>query len=245
MVMQEVTPGVWLVADPVSIVGMKLTTTMTVIELPGRELLIYSPLVLTAERRAAVESLGTVAHLYAPNTFHHLWIGEWAAAFPNARVHAPAALKAKRPDLHIDRAHDHESLGALSAVFDEVHIDGFLLEETVLVHRASQTLLVADLVHNVGRPTDTWSMLYTKAMGFYDRVAISRAIRWTAFRDRSAARDSVDRLAQLSFDRLVVGHGTPLESGARAAVLDAYDWLHAKGRSLVTTSAIPRRGHCG
>ena len=160
-------------------------------------------------------------------------------------MHAPSALRKKRPDLEIHRAHDTDSLGALSASFDEVHSDGFLLEETALVHRPSQTLLVADLVHNVGRPNGAWTKLYTKTMGFYDRVALSRALRWTAFRDPSAARDSIDRLAKLAFERLLMGHGTPLQTGAHTALLEAYDWLHAKRRALVTTSSAPRRGYCG
>jgi hypothetical protein len=109
--------------------------------------------------------------------YHHMFIGEWARAFPEARVHGPVALRTKRPDLRIDRVHDQEPLGELGATFDEVHIDGFSLEESVLVHRPSKTLLVADLVHNIGRPAGGWTALYSRAMGFYGRVAISRMIR--------------------------------------------------------------------
>jgi hypothetical protein len=64
-------------------------------------------------------------------------------------------------------------------------------------------------------------------MGFYDRVALSRVIRWTGFHDRRAARRAVDRLLALDFDRLVVGHGAPLTSGGRQALGAAYAWLRA------------------
>src|SRR6185503_4465626 len=103
--------------------------------------LLYSPVPMTKERRAAVEALGTVTHVYAPNAFHHMWAGEWAKAFPGAIVHGPTALRKKRADLRIDRAHDRDPIGELGATFDEVHIDGFRLEESVLVHRPSKTLL--------------------------------------------------------------------------------------------------------
>jgi hypothetical protein len=156
---------------------------------------------------------------------------------------APRALRSKRPDLRIDREHDVEPLGTLSEAFDEVHVDGFALEETVLVHRPSGTLLVADLVHNVGRPAGLWTGTYTRAMGFYDRVAISRAIRFTAFRDRTFARASLDRIASSSFDRLVVGHGSPIPTDGRAALLSAYEWLRP-GRALLALPT-PRRGFCG
>jgi hypothetical protein len=238
-------PGVWTATDPVRIVGMRLSATMSVVELPGARLLLFSPVALTAERRAAIDALGTVAHLYAPNTFHHLWVGAWADAYPRALVHAPRALRAKRPDLRIDREHDREPPGELAAAFDEVHVDGFVLEESVLVHRPSGTLLVADLVHNIGRPEGLWTATYTRAMGFYDRVAISRAIRWTAFHDRAAARSSIDRIAACNFDRLVVGHGSPIDTGGRAALLAAYEWLRPRRALLAPSLRTPRRGHCG
>src|SRR5262245_38121008 len=97
--------GVWLDTAPVNIVGMPLTSTMTVLRLGDGSLLLHSPIAMTVERRAAVEALGPVLHLYAPNTFHHLALGEWASAFPTAKIHAPAGLRKKRRDLRIDRRH--------------------------------------------------------------------------------------------------------------------------------------------
>lgn len=52
--------GVWLSADPVRILGMRLTATMAIVELDGgrdgrgRELLVYSPVALTPARRTAI-----------------------------------------------------------------------------------------------------------------------------------------------------------------------------------------------
>ena len=62
-------------------------------------------------------------------------------------------------------------------------------------------------------------------MGFYDRVALSRVLRWTAFSDRAAARRSLDDLLARPFDRIVVGHGTPIDAGGRDALAGAYAWL--------------------
>jgi hypothetical protein len=204
---------------------MKLTSTMTVLRLADGTLLLYSPLSMTPERRAAIDALGVVAHLYSPNLYHHLYIGEWAAAYPRARVHGAAGLTRKRPDLRIDRVHGSAPEPAFAGVIEELPIEGFRLQETVLFHRPTQTLVVADLVHNVGRPQHRWTVMYTKMMGFYDRVALSRMIRWAAFFDRTAARRSIDEILTRPFERLVVGHGTPLESGAREAIAAAFQWL--------------------
>jgi hypothetical protein len=237
--MLEVASGVWHDSGPVRIVGMKLTSNMTVLDIGDGGLLVSSPLPLTPERREAVTSLGRVAHLYAPNTFHHFWLGEWSAAFPEAQVHAPEALAKKRPELRIDRFHDRAAAPFADAIV-EVPIAGFRLVETALVHRPSNTAVVADLVHNIGRPTDLWAKMYTSIMGFYDRVALSRVIRWTAFHDRAAARRAVDALLEHPFERLIVGHGAPITVGAREAIGTAMAWLPAARAEPTTALAPPR-----
>jgi hypothetical protein len=201
---------------------MQLTSNMTVLRLGDGTLLLHSPLAMTPERRAAVEALGSVAHLYAPNLYHHLWIGQWAAAFPAARLHGPAALAQKRRDLRVDRAHDAAAEPAFADTIDELHIDGFRLEESVLLYRPARTLVVADLVSNIGRPQHRWTSLYTRAMGFYDRVALSRMIRWLGFSDRAATRRSLDDLLARPFDRLLVGHGSAIAAGAKEALAAAF-----------------------
>jgi hypothetical protein len=221
--------GLWVSTDPVSFIGLRVTATMAVLRLGDGSLLLYSPVAMTPERRAAVEAIGPVAHLYAPNTFHHRWIGEWAAAFPSARLHAPATLAKKRRDLQIDRPLGDGPEPAFAGVIDEVPIHGFRLEETVLVYRPANALVVADIVHNIGRPQHGWTKFYTGLMGFYDRVALSRMIRWTGFHDKARARRSLDEVLARPFDRLVVGHGAPLAAGGREALSNAYTWLLRKG----------------
>jgi hypothetical protein len=222
--------GIWVDTAPVRFLGMQLTTTMTVLRLGDGNLLLYSPVALTQARQSAIEALGPVAHLYAPNLFHHRWIGEWAAAFPSARLHAPVGLAKKRGDLRIDRIHNAAREPAFAGVLEELPIDGFRLAESVVVYRPARTLVVADLVHNVGRPQHRWTNFYSRTMGFYDRVALSRMIRWTAFTDRATARRSLDELLALPFDRLIVGHGAPLAAGGREALAAAYSWLPAASR---------------
>lgn len=216
--------GVWLSTTPVAFMGMRLTSTMSVLRLPDGNLLVTSPVALTPSLRAKVEEQGKVSHLFVPNLMHHHWLAEWAAAFPEARVHGPAGLAKKRPDIHRALV-NAESAAALAPTIQEFPIEGFRIEETALLHRPSRTLVLADLVQNVGRPVHRWTAFYARAMGFHDRVAVSRAIRWTAFSDKRAARRSIDRLLDAGFQRLIVGHGAPITTGARDALAAAYAWL--------------------
>src|SRR5271154_3521925 len=148
--------GVWVDTEPVCFLGLRLTSTMAVLRLGSDSLLLYSPVAMTPERRIAIEALGCVAHLYAPNMYHHRWIGEWAAAFHSARVHAPADLAKKCRDLRIDRIHGAALEPALAGFIDELPINGFRLKESVLFYRPERTLIVADLLHNIGQPQHRW-----------------------------------------------------------------------------------------
>lgn len=223
----QITRDVFCATEPVQILGMPLTATMTALRLANGGLLLYSPISASASLSEAVQTLGSVAHLYAPNTFHHLHIAEWARRYPDATLHAPAGLANKRKDLTPDRFHGAGTPAGFEREIDEIAIEGFRLEESVLYHRASRTLLVADLLHHIGRPAGAWTRLYTKAMGFYDRVALSRMIRFTGFTDRKAARRSVDRILSLPLDRIVVGHGRVIDRDPTDQLRDAMRWLPA------------------
>ena len=223
---------IWIATGPISFLGLQLTATMSVLRLHDGTLLVHSPLPLRDALQAELASLGPVTQLYAPNTFHHQWLGEWIAAYPEAIVHAPEELATKRPELRIDRFHDAavSGVGMLPGI-TEIPIRGFRLRETALIHHASGTAIVTDLVHNIGRPEHTWTKTYTKIMGFYDRVALSRMLRWTSFDDRSAARSSIDAVLGHNFTHLIVGHGAPITHHGREALALATAWLPAAQRA--------------
>lgn len=244
-ILRSVVPDVFVTSEPVSIVGMPLSSNMTVVRFAAGQLLLHSPVPCSEALRGEVEALGEVRHLYAPNTFHHLWLGEWSEAYPSAKVHAPAALTAKRTELRVDRFHDEGPDAAFADVFDEVHVAGFRLEETLLFHRSSGCLLVADLVHNIGRPPHWWTRIYATLMGFYGRVGLSFAIRSTAFSDLRAARESVTRALELPIEHLLVGHGEPILHDGRAALSTGSSWLLERTDRSKSAWSLPVPGACG
>ena len=80
------------------LLGLRLTATMVVLRLADGSLLVYSPVALTPERRAAVEALGRVAHLYAPNLHHRSLAGRMGGGVPGgARPRAAGAARRSAP----------------------------------------------------------------------------------------------------------------------------------------------------
>src|SRR5437870_615324 len=91
-------PDLGTLVAPLPFLGMRIGTRMTVVRLPSGGLVLHSPTPLAAAREL-VTAEGRVAHIVCPNLYHHLYAGEWAAAFPDAVVHAPKKLRNKRGDL--------------------------------------------------------------------------------------------------------------------------------------------------
>jgi hypothetical protein len=204
--------GVWFDSAPVSFLGLRVSANMTVLRLSDGGLLLYSPIPLTPERRAAVDALGPVKHVYSPNLWHHLRVGDWKAAYPAATLHAPKGLPKKRPDLKIDRLHDD---APIDPAVQELPLKGFM-QERCMLHKPSRTLVVADVIANLGASDHWWTRAYMKTMGFYDRVGVSRIVK------ASFEATNVRTLLDHDWDALVVGHGTPLKTGGREALARVY-----------------------
>ena len=216
--------GLWSASAPHSFLGLHLGTRMTVLRLPGGDLWLHSVVAIDDLLEDAIDALGSVAHIVVPNLYHHLYVTEAIQRWPQARVHAPAAMRRKRPDLRIDAELGETLDPGWGGALVPVHIDGSMLDETVFVHRPSRTLITSDLVENFDTSPHLGTRLYLKAAGLHGHVGWSRFLR-LVFRDRRATQRSLDRLLGLDFDRIILAHGRVLEHGGPAAVREAFRWL--------------------
>lgn len=176
----------------------------------GDGLWIHSPIKLDDALAAEVEALGPVKHLVAPNCFHHLHMGPAIERWPQAKVHAPPGLRAKRPDLRIDvdlRDGDHP----WGEAFEQIEIVGApALDEFVFLHRRSGTLIVCDLVFNIHENPSFLTRLILRMVGVWQRLAQSRIWRHYT-KDRRAAAQSCSRVLELEFKRVLASHGRTAE----------------------------------
>lgn len=216
--------GVWTASAPHSFLGVRLGARMTLVRLPDGGLLVHSPIALTAALRAAIERLGVVRHIVAPNLYHHVYAAEHQAAWPDAMLHAPAGLARKRPDLRIDATLGPRAHADWEGALEPLAIEGSMLDETVLVHRPSRTLVSCDLVEQFSSTDHLPSRMYFQAMGIWKKPGLARALR-VVYRDRRAARRSFDALLEHDFERIVLSHGELIEANGREILRDVYAWL--------------------
>jgi hypothetical protein len=216
--------GLWSAASPHLFYGLHLGTRMTVARLPGGGLWVHSPIRPTPELVAALTALGPVQHLVCPNLFHHVYAGEMQTAFPDALLHGPPALARKRRDLQLDAVLSDAPHPDWGAELVPLTIRGTALHETVFLHPRARTLVSSDLVLNFQRSPHWPTDLYLRLGGVRGRIGFSRLLR-LAYRDRQAARASLERLLEWDFDRVILAHGDVVERGGREAVRGAFRWL--------------------
>ncbi len=216
--------GLWTAFAPHRYFGLHLGTRMTVIRLPDGALWLHSVVAIDDLLADEIQALGPVRHVVVPDLYHHVYVVDAVQRWPAARVHAPAAMRRKRPELRIDAELTETPDPEWCGVLTPVHIDGSMLDETVFVHGPSRTLVTSDLVENFDTSPDLLTRLYLRAAGLHGRVGWSRLLRGV-YRDRPAARRSLERLLALDFDRIVLAHGRVLEHGGPAAVREAFRWL--------------------
>lgn len=100
------------------------------------------------------------------------------------------------------------------------------VNETVFLHKPSCTFIVADMVFNIREGT-ALTRMSMKLNGIYGRLAASRFFK-SQIRHKAALRESVRRVPEWDFDRIVVGHGAVCATDSHTALERAYHWLLAK-----------------
>lgn len=212
--MQELAEDIWTVDAPLSMFGLQVGTRMTVVRLDGGDLWVHSPIELEPDLQSSVEELGEVAYIVAPNRFHHLFVGEWADAYPDAETWAAPGLPEKRDDLEFDAVLTREPTTWGDAIAAKPIEGTRLLREVVFYHRPSRTLVSADLFFNRHETDSLWTRFYLWVGGALGKPAISSLLALD-YRDREAVRASFEELFEWEFERIVVSHGRIVESDAR------------------------------
>ncbi len=221
---------IWLADGPTTeVAGFRYPTRMAVVRLTGGALFIWSPVALSEELRAAVDALGEVRYLIAPNSLHHLFLGEWRRAYPDARLYAAPGLRQKRKDLAFDGELEDAPPGEWSEEIDQVLVRGNMITtEVVFFHRRSRTAIFTDLIQHF---SPTWFTGWRAVVARLDLMTAPepeapRKFR-NAFINRRAARAALRRILAWPAKRVLMAHAAPVEDDGQAFIGRTFRWLLA------------------
>ncbi|MEE8435194.1 MAG: hypothetical protein V3S64_10445 [bacterium] len=199
---------------------------MTAVVLPSGRVALHSPIRMTPEGMAALDALGQVAAILIPSSFHWSDARWYTERYPQAAVLAPGGAQAKlKSRLPVLSTLEDGWNGELAAGLARMPLNGSKTHEHAFFHPASRTLILTDLVFNMGTGHGGLTRLLLRLNQAYGRFGPTRLLRWVFTSDKAALLASTRGLEQWDYDRVIMSHGDVLERGGKPAMAAAFaEW---------------------
>lgn len=219
--LDEVEAGIWSLSSFFRSLGCKGSLRMTVVS-TSTGLILYSPVFLNDEHVVQIDQLGTVSTIIAPNLYHHLFLRECAAKFTTARLLVPQGLAEKIGSIAGAEILDDDVTIAPETELEHFTFTGHRIRETILYHRASKTLVTADLLYHYTSDQFLSERLWFKMIGCYGSPKVAFYHRFSV-KDKASAAALVEWVRHRQIDRIVMSHGRIFVS-AQAGEVFADAW---------------------
>lgn len=239
MALHELGEGLHTIPTSIRLgLGFELPLRSTVVSLSTGGVAVISPIAFDDAAAAAIDALGPVEHIVAPNLLHHLHLPAAIARWPGARVHGAPGLSDKRPDVRFDAVLGSEPIDRDLETIAIAGAPG--ISECALFHRPSRALVVTDLLFHVRRPRGFFTPWVLWLVGApAGTLGQSRAWRF-ATKDRAAAAASARALVDLRPERLVLAHGEPITDEVPASLERALAWMLSPARAALPAATGSR-----
>jgi hypothetical protein len=205
--------------------GARLPSRTTIIRLNDGALVVISPPALHGpEAGAAIDSLGVVRHVVAPNTFHYAYVAEFMVRYPDTTLLVAPGLPERVPGLppaaELGPIRPEAWSGQLDlAVLGPVRG----LSEVILFHPPSGTLILTDLAFNLTRFERSLDRAaWRVGAGIPHGFGPGRTSRSLLLRDHAEASRCLSRVSEWPIRRIVVAHGDVVEHDAKGRFLKAF-----------------------
>ena len=231
--LESLASDIWVAeGGVVSFHGFDYPTRMVIVRLADGGLWLWSPIKRNAEIEGAVGALGPVQHIVSPNKLHYLFLGEWQAAFPNAKLWGTASTIAKCRGLKFSGTlADDPPLDWAGQIDQAYFTNSPFMDELIFHHRNSRTVIIADL-------SQTFSEGFLKLHWPWWMRVIARWSKmiegWgyppidyrISFRHHASARPKIRALIDKHPEHVVVAHGEVVRKDGEAFLRRAFSWLY-------------------
>ncbi len=222
MPLQPLADNVWTDHEPMRFYGLPLGRRVTAIRTLSGEVVVFSPLRWSPAREAELAALGKVTLMVVPSRWHDRYFDGYIDRLPDCRFTGSAGVRANHGAWNLASS---ESCAKTLGEFEWCTLPGMPhVEETVFFHRPSRTLILADVLFNLGAgDTATTRVLYRLA-GIGPQPGPSRLEKFL-IRDRRAFAEGWRRVLAWDVARVAVGHGQVIDRDANRVLREAYAFL--------------------
>ena len=175
-------------------------------------------------RHGASTTIGRSTRAWPSSSlYHHLYVGEWMRAYPDALFCACPELVKKRADLTFGHVLGDAPHPMWAADLDQLYLSARFEKEVVFFHKETGTMITADALLNLRHHHSRMTRLVALFMfnlgagrGWMERIAV---------RDWKLGRRQVDRMLLWDIQRIVLAHGDLVLADGKEVLRQAYDWL--------------------
>ena len=196
---------------------------MTVSKRSDGGLLIHNAVALDAAEMAELEQFGTPAYLVVPNGYHRMDVKIFKDRYPQAAVVCPRGAR-KRVAQVVPPEQTYDTLPNDAHVSLQ-HLQGVKEAEGVVCVKSPSgvlSLIFNDAVCNMPHHTGVNGFM----MHPTGEPSVPRVMRWLVVKDKAAFAGHLRQLAAMpGLERLIFGHGAPVNADAAATLRRAADRL--------------------
>ncbi|MEO5773727.1 MAG: hypothetical protein ABIQ32_06370 [Sphingomicrobium sp.] len=168
-----------------------------------------------------------MAHLVAPNKYHHVYLNPWITQYPDAKLYGTRQLIRKRSDLTFDESLEEAAPEAWATCISQTVFSGSrAYDEAIFFHLPSHTAVLTDLIVNADLQEQT---LLGGLLARFDGIvapkgSTPRLYRWS-IKDRVKARHGVETLLSWAPEKCVISHGAWFKTDAATELRMRFAWI--------------------
>ncbi|MED7819720.1 MULTISPECIES: DUF4336 domain-containing protein [unclassified Francisella] len=206
---------IWIIEYPIKYSGVKFSSRTTLVKLDDGSILIHSPCKIDEKLKKEILKLGEVSYIFAPGNFHHLYISSAQEAFPNSKTYICEGIEKKQPNLKYEGILTEKTL--LNEFKQQPILGSKIMNEVVLLHKETKTLIVVDIIENIGSKTKNtgfgikiWWLIFR--MWNKAKPAPEYQLGW---KDKKLAAQSLQTILEWDFDKIILAHGDLITHDAK------------------------------
>lgn len=218
---RQIAPEVALLQYPLRAFGVNFGRNVTLLRLRDGRIVVHSTAPFSPTDVAAIRRFGEPAWLVDATLLHDTFAKPARAAFPAIPYLAPPGFEQASG---VATQPLHPPPPEWAGEIDVIAIDGLRkIREHAFFHRASGTLVLADLLFHFPGETRGWPRFFVRSVMRLPQLrGISTFFR-LMIRNREKFTRSMERILALEFTRIVVAHQAPFEGEARPALVRALE----------------------
>ena len=218
---------VWILEYPVRFAGMNLFGRTTIIKLDNGDLIIHDPCEINDVVKNEIDAIGDVKYIIAPGSYHHLFVTDFQQKYPNAETFICPGLEQKRPDIRFEWILGDKPDHRWGGVLDQVLVHGTkYIWEVAFFHRPSKTLILVDLLENIGddfqHPTSLllrfwWKVVFR--MWNNPKAAPEYQMGWG---NKGVVKKGLNKILGWKAERVILAHGELIEDRVNEILGEAW-----------------------